>query len=145
MEISDRYSVEFLSKKMVEAAGEGNFLAVQNFLRIGADVHFEHEEALREAALHGHKTTVEYLLRWGNADFWAALSYATLRGSLTTTKNLIEYSAPLKGQSIRTLRDAFSQVGDLDISPNTFAPLHEKSLPKGPAITYPTITVTPRR
>lgn len=129
---TDEKQIE-LNKLFVHAARKGNVVAVQECLRMGADIHYACEEALREAAFQEHKELVKYLISQ-NAKFHEALGYAAGFGDLTVVKRLIEYNS--HSTSVATLKEAFGQLENLDTS-KAMSPPYSRTpwpiwLPKSP-------------
>ena len=85
-----------IDDKLIEAAGQGNLKAVKAYIKLGADIHAGHGEALSFAANTREIVVVRWLLIQGadvNANNGEALRLASSNGDMEIIKLLLEYGA----------------------------------------------------
>lgn len=101
-----------LDYELVFAAHRGDNESILKALKAGARTRSWDERALREAALGGHKSTVQLLIKHG-AEIGDALIWAAKTGNIVTAARLIGY-APVGTSAVITLRTAFAHVASFE-------------------------------
>lgn len=94
-----------LNETLVQAAREGNQASVKAMIALGANIHWQNELPLRQAALHGHHDVFKELYDSG-ASVGTAILAAASAGQVEETATLINL-AP-QTTVVCTLRQAIS-------------------------------------
>lgn len=84
--------ITYLNPALVSAARRGQENIAIGLIKLGADVHWHNEEALREAAKYG-QVKMAHSLRCHGADIEKALWFAASWDDKTTVKNLLNLAA----------------------------------------------------
>lgn len=128
--LPDKYYLKFInimkgnkvSKKDINnmlaiMAINGNVLGIKYFQKLGGDIHFGQEHALRFASIRGHLNAVKYLVENGaniHAEKEYALKMASNEGHIDIVKYLVENGADIHAGNEESLKLA-AEEGHIDV------------------------------